>query len=174
MKNVKYMLLLFITSFLFFNIANVKALNLNLSNNNQEIYVENIFSTNYYANEEDENAYKFETEDFCNQTNIKKVFRALGFVITIIKIAVPILLIVFGSIDFGKAVISSKDDEIKKALHSLTIRAIAGIVIFLIPTMINFVVKLVGGEDVYNTTFGPCTKCILTPSACEIEEIAEE
>ena len=44
--------------------------------------------------------------------------------ITIIKIAVPILLIIFGMLDLGKAVIASKEDEIKKGQQTFIKRAI--------------------------------------------------
>ncbi len=165
MKKVKYMLLLLIASLLLFKATDVKALSIDLNNNTNEVYINNVFSTDYYA---DDDSYAFDAESFCEKDNIKKVFRALGWVLTIVKVVIPILLIAFASIDFGKAVIASKDDEMKKALNSLVKRAIAGIIIFLIPTMFNFVIKLIGGEDVYNSTFGPCTECILTPSACEV------
>lgn len=106
-------------------------------------------------------------EAFCQREGVKKTFRAIGWVILIIKILVPVLLIVFGSIDFAKAVIASKDDEIKKSARSLGIRVIIGVLIFFIPTIINFAVKIIGGEDIYNEnsgSFGFCTHCMLEPT----------
>ena len=67
--------------------------------------------------------------------------------------------------DFGKAVIANKDDEIKKSAKSLVMRAIAGVIIFFVPTLLNFVVELIGGEDnVYNGDFATCTHCMLEPT----------
>ena len=37
-------------------------------------------------------------------------------VIPIIQIGIPILLIIFGMLDLGKAVVAGKEDEIKKTL----------------------------------------------------------
>lgn len=102
-------------------------------------------------------------ENFCRGP-VQGVFTTLGWVIFIVKIVIPILLIVFGTIDVTKAVISSKDDELKKSIKTLVIRSIAGIVIFFVPTILNLVVKLIDNNDVYRGTFWDCTKCMLDPN----------
>lgn len=110
-----------------------------------------------------------EASNFCNRNEVKGAFRTIGWVIFAAKIAVPIIIIVLGSIDFGKAVIANKDDEIKKSAKSLIIRVIAGFVIFLLPTILNFAIKFIGGEKVYdeqNGSFGYCTYCMLNPTKC--------
>lgn len=61
-----------------------------------------------------------------------------------IKVAVPILIILFGSIDLTKAVIASDSDKIKAATKSLGIRIMAGMAIYFIPTLINLVLSWVG------------------------------
>ena len=53
------------------------------------------------------------------------VWQTVGIVLMVFKIVIPILLIIFGMIDLGKAVIASKDDEIKKATKSLLFRAVS-------------------------------------------------
>lgn len=104
-------------------------------------------------------------EHFC-KGNVLTVFRAVGWIFFAMKIIVPLLLIMFGVIDFAKAVISSKDDEIKKSVKSLVIRSIAGIIVFFVPHAINIVVQVVGGEDVYRgSEFGACTECMLDPNS---------
>lgn len=98
---------------------------------------------------------------------VQGVFTTIGWVFFIAKILIPIVLIVFGSIDLGKAVISNKDDEIKKSAKSLVMRTIAGVIIFFIPTLLNFVVELIGGDEIYNPesgTFARCTHCMLEPT----------
>lgn len=102
-------------------------------------------------------------KNFCKEST-QGVFTTLGWVFFIIKILVPILLIVFGSIDFAKAVLASKDDEIKKSMKSLVMRAIAGIIIFFIPTILSFVVELINGNDIYEGSFNDCTQCMLNPN----------
>ena len=111
-------------------------------------------------------ASEFDKDTFCN-TRIQGVFTTLGWIFFIVKIIIPIVLIVMGSIDFFKAAIGNKDDEVKKAAHTLVRRAIAGIIIFFIPTIIGFVVNLTDQNDTYKGTFKDCTKCMLDPSGCK-------
>ena len=50
---------------------------------------------------------------------------------------------------------------------AMSLRTIAGIIIFFIPTILNFIVGLIGGDSIYNEnngTFGRCTHCMLEPT----------
>ena len=58
-----------------------------------------------------------------------------------IKIAVPILLIILGSLDFGKAVINDDQNALSKAWSSFIKRIIAAIAIFLAPYIIMFLIE---------------------------------
>ena len=110
----------------------------------------------------------WDVASFCNGP-VQGVFTTIGWVFFILKIVVPIILIVMGSIDLAKAVAASKDDEIKKAVGSLVKRAVLGVLIFFIPTILSFVVELIGGDDIYDEnsgTFGRCTYCMLNPGEC--------
>lgn len=101
-------------------------------------------------------------------SDLWSLWQLLGWVLTIFKIVIPILIIVFGMIDLGKAVIASKDDEIKKSLKSLAMRIVAGVVIFFIPTIVAAVFKIVDGfqdPDVQGE-FTVCSTCITHPSKC--------
>lgn len=73
-------------------------------------------------------------------TIIRKMF-------DIIRILIPIGLIMFGLIDLGKAVIASKEDEMKKAQQTFMKRAIYALAVFLITTLVTFAMGLVGAED---------------------------
>lgn len=114
-------------------------------------------------NNNNSNDNAFNIDNFCEGT-VQGVFTTLGWVFFFLKILIPIILIVFGCIDLGKAVIASKDDEIKKSTKKLVLRAIAGIIIFFVPTLLNFIVELVGEDDLYNGTFATCTHCMLEPT----------
>lgn len=98
--------------------------------------------------------------------NFLKPFRFFGKIFLIIKIIIPIVIIAFGMIDLGKAILSSKDDEVKKSLKSLAMRALAGIIIFFLPTIINFVFALIDGWNEYETDYSNCSKCISSPYNC--------
>lgn len=63
-------------------------------------------------------------------------------IIPVFQIVIPIIIILFGMIDLGKAVIASKDDEIKKAQGMLIKRIIYGVVIFLLVFLVTAVFNI--------------------------------
>ena len=73
-------------------------------------------------------------------------FIKLG-VLPIIQIGIPILLILMGTIDLGKAVLSSDDKEIKGAVGKLVKRAIAAIAVFFVATVVSLVMSLFRSSD---------------------------
>ncbi len=101
-------------------------------------------------------------------TDLAQVWQILGWVLFVFKIAIPLIIILFGAIDLGKAVVASKDDEIKKSVKSLVMRAIAGIVIFFIPTLVGAIFSLVTEftSSSYKNEYNVCKTCITSPSGC--------
>lgn len=63
-------------------------------------------------------------------------------VLEYVRIIVPILIILFGTIDFAKAVLAGKQDNMKKAQSDFIKRLIAGVVVFLVPTIVDIVMEL--------------------------------
>lgn len=100
------------------------------------------------------------------------VWQTVGYILLVFKIVIPILLIVFGMIDLGKAVIASKDDEIKKATTSLIKRAISAVVIFFIPTIVGVVMGIVGNFAAVRDDFDVCRYCISSPTSGNCTEHA--
>ena len=70
-----------------------------------------------------------------------------NYVMKIIWIGVPILLILLTSWDFSKVVFTSDKEGIQNAFNKFKKRAIVSILIFLTPTIIILVVKLIYPED---------------------------
>lgn len=62
----------------------------------------------------------------------------------IIKFAVPIILLAMSIKDFGTAIISQNNDALKKAVNIFIKRLIIAVVILVIPTILNFILELVG------------------------------
>lgn len=58
-----------------------------------------------------------------------------------IRIIVPILVIVLGTLDFTKAVFAEEKDELSKATSKFTKRCIMAVVVFFVPTILSFLVK---------------------------------
>ena len=103
---------------------------------------------------------------FC--TNTAGLLKFIGWAVTIIKIAIPLLIIIFGILDFGKAVTGGDDKTIKASLKTVGIRIIAGLVIFFIPSVVVWIFSLVSDykDGKNNANFAQCETCILTPWDC--------
>lgn len=116
---------------------------------------------------------------FC--TKSAGVWQLVGMVLVVFKIAIPLLLIIFGMIDLGKAVIGSKEDDIKKATSSLIRRAIAAIVIFFVPTIVGAIFGLVSGFSENEEDYKVCENCLVHPykdsgdnaCQCAVDKTAE-
>lgn len=74
---------------------------------------------------------------------------------TIIKIAVPLLLIIFGMLDLGKAVISQKEDDIKKQQNVFVKRLIVAALVFFVFAIVQLLVNLITDPEESNT-IGAC------------------
>lgn len=101
--------------------------------------------------------------DICGNPNLAPLWNVVGTVINIIWIGVPILLIVLGSIDLGKAVISSKEDEVKKAKKALLNRVIYAVLVFCVVWIVGIVmdaISSIGIEGSDTTTWRTCWKQI--------------
>ena len=59
-----------------------------------------------------------------------------------IRIAVPLLLIGLGIMDFSKGVFSSKEEDMKKSRERFIKRIIAALMVFLVPIFVNLVLDL--------------------------------
>lgn len=76
-------------------------------------------------------------------------------VIPLIQIGIPIILIILGMIDLGKAVVASKEDEIKSAQKMLIKRCIYAVAIFFVVFIVNLVFSLLsytGDSDIENSS----------------------
>lgn len=62
----------------------------------------------------------------------------------LIKFAVPILIIAFAIVDFIKAMASQDEAEVKKSANKLVKRLIIGVLIFVLPTLIEYILELAG------------------------------
>ena len=71
--------------------------------------------------------------DWCGQSGVKGIFDLIRSVVDILRIIVPIALIVMTTVDIIKKVI---DPEEKEGQKKIMTRAIAALIVFLIPTMI--------------------------------------
>ena len=61
--------------------------------------------------------FLIDAKNFC--TDAKDLMEFLHTILVIFKIVIPVLLIIFGMIDLGKAVVASDEKDIKTATSSL-------------------------------------------------------
>lgn len=76
-------------------------------------------------------------------------------VIPILQIGIPIILILLGMIDLGKAVMAGKEDEMKKAQSTLIKRAIYAVAIFFVVTLVNLIFTLLSNTSFNNDPTKP-------------------
>lgn len=77
-------------------------------------------------------------------------------ILGIMRIITIALVMTLGVIDIGKAVIASKEEEMKKAQNTFLKRIVACVAIFLVPTIVNIVMNI--SYDMWETKgFHSCT-----------------
>ena len=99
---------------------------------------------------------------FC--TDAQPIFYTVGMFLLVFKIIIPILLIIFGMVDLGKAVISSDDKAVSKAAKSLLNRVIAGVCIFFVPSIVGIIFSMVGDFGEVEGQYDICAACISNPT----------
>ena len=87
-------------------------------------------------------------------------------IVLAIEIVVPILLVIFGMIDLGKAIIAQKEDDIKKGQQTFIKRLITAALVFLVV----FIVKLVVGLVSDDSKVTGCLKCFLSADTSCVEK----
>lgn len=90
----------------------------------------------------------------CNDLFDQSLIDLLNDILKYPRIIVPILVIGLGLIDLGKAVMASKEDEMKKAQKTFIKRVIIGVAFFFIPALVNILMWL--ANIVWNGMYPTC------------------
>lgn len=103
---------------------------------------------------------------FCAQT--ANIWKVLGYVVTIFKIVIPLLLIILGMVDLGKAVVSSDDKAISKSVSALVKRFIAAIVVFFVPTIVSAIFNALSiMSEAEQADYNVCVQCVTNVGSCD-------
>ena len=94
--------------------------------------------------------------EFCEDT--KGIWNLIGIIIFWIQIAIPVIIILLGTIDLGKAVISGDDKKVQAALKQFLMRLIYGAAIFFVVFIVQVVFGAIG--DAKGSTSGKCWNCV--------------
>ena len=107
--------------------------------------------------------------DVCT-ADLQTIVNLLRTVLTILQIGIPILLLLFGTIDLGKAVMAGEDKEIKEAQKMFIKRLVYGVIIFFIPYLVAGVYSLFDGMSTEggdtNEGTNLCWKCAIKGGKC--------
>lgn len=102
---------------------------------------------------------------FCVQT--AAVWQLLGNILLAAKVIIPIILIVLGTIDFAKAVINDKDDNLSTAAKTFLRRIVIGILIFFIPTIVYVIFNTIASAAETMESAKACNVCLNHPQSDE-------
>ena len=80
----------------------------------------------------------------CEEVIDAEVYEFLQQIFNVIKYAGPLLCLVFSVIDFVKAAASQDKDALTKAGKTTGKRVVYALILFFIPTLINFLFPLLG------------------------------
>lgn len=83
----------------------------------------------------------------CNDESLLSVIGIIKNVLGILQIGIPIVLLIFGTIDLGKAVMAGDEKEIKTAVSLLIKRLVAAAAVFLLFLLVSVVTGWVGGTE---------------------------
>ncbi|MBE6153572.1 MAG: hypothetical protein E7166_05050 [Firmicutes bacterium] len=81
----------------------------------------------------------------CESLKNTETYKIVRNVFTWIQIAAPIMLVIFGVVDFTKAVAASDNDAIKKAQGAFVKRVIIAAIIILLPFIVDLLLSLLDG-----------------------------
>ncbi|MBQ9072520.1 MAG: hypothetical protein IJY25_05135 [Bacilli bacterium] len=118
-------------------------------------------------------SYKREFVAKVNCGNIKKIPQKIpkltSLAFTIIQIAVPILLVLMGSIDLFKGITAGKEDEMKKGQQMFIKRLVVGALIFFVIAIVKLLVSVVANaSDTANIS--SCISCFMSNDCTESVE----
>jgi len=83
----------------------------------------------------------------CNNPDLLSLIGIAKKILLILQIAIPIALLIFGTMDLGKAVMAGDEKEIKSATGILIKRVIAAVAVFLLILIVSVVTGWVGGDE---------------------------
>lgn len=94
-----------------------------------------------------------------------KIPELTSFAMTVVQVAVPVILVVLGTIDLLKGITSSKEEEIKKGQQTFIKRLILAAMIFFVVVIAKFFISLIADTDKANIV--ECIDCFVSNNCKE-------
>lgn len=91
----------------------------------------------------------------CNAVFTQEAAEFIGELVDIMRTAVPILLLLFGSFDMASVVFSQDPDAIKKSGNRLLKRFIGALLVFFVPLIIKVLLEMPAVNNALNLVDDP-------------------
>lgn len=86
--------------------------------------------------------------------------KVISIIYTIIQIAVPVVLVIMGSLDLMKGITAGKDDEMKKGQQLFVKRLISAALIFVVFIIVKLLISVVADNSASNIM--ECAECFIS------------
>ena len=110
-------------------------------------------------------------DTFCSES--AGIWQFVGDIIYVIRIVIPIIIILLGTLDLGKAVVAGEDKKVKEAQKSFIKRLIYGVAIFFIFVIVEVIFGLLGVETKEGDS-KICWDCATKPHSASCNKYVEE
>lgn len=91
-----------------------------------------------------------------------EIAKLVRLIVTILKIAIPIILIIYGILDLAKAVMANEEKDMKEAQKRLIKRIVYALVVFFVITLVQLLIKAVAPNATEKTNISDCITCFTT------------
>lgn len=105
-------------------------------------------------------------EDMCSREEMQRVMTFAGYIIMVVKLFIPLIIIGQGTFIFYNGVKSGKEEEVQKCAQTLGKRILTGIIIMLLPTILDIALSTVNEWTNYESEYEMCTECLFHPNNC--------
>lgn len=108
-------------------------------------------------------AYNFNSKVSCGKIGSFNplIPEITSWIVTVVQIAVPVILVIFGTIDFVKAISNQKEDEIKKGQQIFIKRIITAVIIFFMVVIVKLVLSAVSSGKPESGNIIDCIECFI-------------
>ena len=160
----------FLSGMLFIILISLMTINL-VKSNKEYVYISqnrNFGSSITIA--DNSGRHEIDYDHLCNEEGFRNVAKIAGIIILFGKWIGPLILIVLGMVDYGKAMISDDEKSLSKATSTFIKRMIIAIIIPFIPGLIFVLIDFIDeAKDIENDAeFISCTECLKNPlSNCQ-------
>lgn len=101
-----------------------------------------------------------------SSTDLKVIPALTSTVVTIVQWVIPVILIVLGMIDLGKAVTSNDEKQMKEAQKTLIKRVIYAVLVLFIVAIVRFVFSALAPDDNSKQSVSACINCFINEKDC--------